>query len=332
VNDPALSKKDTGDFPALGTEFPSLGAAKEKKKKKQTMSLADFQSSGSGGRSSGRSYGDLPMGPRRFDINSLPTGPRVRGPGEEEDGPPMGGGFRGYGGDRDMDRRPSRYGDDRDRDDRRGPPRDRDDRDEMMPSRADEVDNWGAERKFVPSGDRGERRGGFGGGGGGGYREDRGFGGGFRDDREFGERRDRGPPTEREPSRADEVDNWGAERKFVPSGDREERRGFGGGFREERGFGERREERGFGERREGSFGRPPSRADEVDRWGGRQADDDGSERRERPRLKLKPRTKPVGESTKTKADEAIFGGAKPVDGAAKAADDVAKEVEEKLEV
>ena len=108
MNDPALSKKDTGDFPALGTEFPSLGAAKEKKKKKQTMSLADFQSSGSGGRSSGRSYGDLPMGPRRFDINSLPTGPRVRGPGEEEDGPPMGGGFRGYGGDRDMDRRPSR--------------------------------------------------------------------------------------------------------------------------------------------------------------------------------------------------------------------------------
>jgi hypothetical protein len=204
----------------------------------------------------------------------------------------------------------------------------------MMPSRADEVDNWGAERKFVPSGDREERRGGFGGGGGGGggYREDRGFGGGFRDDREFGERRDRGPPTEREPSRADEVDNWGAERKFVPSGDREERRGFGGGFREERGFGERREERGFGERREGSFGRPPSRADEVDRWGGRQADDDGSERRERPRLKLKPRTKPVGESTETKADEAIFGGAKPVDGAAKAADDVAKEVEEKLDV
>ena len=155
VNDPALSKKEAGDFPALGTEFPSLGAApKDKKKKKQTMSLADFQSSGSGGRSSGgrsSGYGDLPMGPRRFDLNSLPTGPRVRGPGEEEDGPPMGGGFRGYGGDRDMERRPSRYGDG----ERGGfgAPRERDD--EMMPSRADEVDNWGAERKFVPSGDRG---------------------------------------------------------------------------------------------------------------------------------------------------------------------------------
>lgn len=253
ANDPALSQKNTEEFPSLGTEFPSLGAApKDKKKKKQTMSLADFQSSGSGGRPS--SYGDLPTGPRsRVDLNSLPTGPRARGPGEEDLGPPMGGGFRGYGGDRDFERRPSRYGDG----DRRGPPRDRED--EMMPSRADEVDDWGSERKFVPS-DRGERR------------------------------------------------------------------GFGGGFREDRGFGDRREG-GFGDRREGGFGRAPSRADEVDRWGQRQTDnDDGGEKRERPRLKLKPRSKPVGEATEASTtNAAIFGGAKPVD-------TVAKEVEEKLAI
>ena len=306
ANDPALSQKNTEEFPSLGTEFPSLGAApKDKKKKKQTMSLADFQSSGSGGRPS--SYGDLPTGPRsRVDLNSLPTGPRARGPGEEDLGPPMGGGFRGYGGDRDFERRPSRYGDG----DRRGPPRDRED--EMMPSRADEVDDWGSERKFVPS-DRGERRG-FGGG----FRDDRGFGGGFREEREFGgDRRERGPLGEREPSRADEVDDWGSERKFVPS-DRGERRGFGGGFREDR---------GFGDRREGGFGRAPSRADEVDRWGQRQTDnDDGGEKRERPRLKLKPRSKPVGEATEASTtNAAIFGGAKPVD-------TVAKEVEEKLAI
>lgn len=48
------------------------------------------------------------------------------------------------------------------------------------------------------------------------------------------------------------------------------------------------------------------------------------EQRERPRLKLKPRSKPVEEIGGTKADSAIFGEAKPVDA-------VAKEVE-KLKV
>jgi len=210
--------------------------------------------------------------------------------------------------------------------------RDRDD--EMMPSRADEVDDWGAERKFVPS-DRQEPSRGFGGGfreggfreggfreggfreGGfreGGFREGGFREGGFREGgfREggFGDGDRRGPPRDREPrepSRADTVDDWGANRPAPRFDDRERR-----------------------EPRELREPRPPSRADEVDRWGPRKAEDDGGERRERPRLKLKPRSKPLGDGAERAGDASIFGEAKPV--STNEASDVAKDVEEKLRV
>lgn len=75
-------------------EFPSLGAAatvketKKDKKKKQTMSLADFVGGGTG--ASRRGIPD-------DSLLSLPTAPRPRAEGEEPSEPQLGGGFRGYG-------------------------------------------------------------------------------------------------------------------------------------------------------------------------------------------------------------------------------------------
>ena len=67
------------------------------------------------------------------------------------------------------------------------------------PSRADEVDDWGKNKSFVPSSSSSR---GFGGGG---FRErDAGGAGGFG----AGGFRDRSPPAFREPSRADTEDRW----------------------------------------------------------------------------------------------------------------------------
>lgn len=61
------------------------------------------------------------------------------------------------------------------------------------------------------------------------------------------------------PSRADEADDWGKTKAFVPSSSR-------GGFEERRGgFGDRREGGGFRDRSPGAY-REPSRADTEDRW------------------------------------------------------------------
>lgn len=100
----------------------------------------------------------------------------------------------------------------------------------------------------------------------------------------------------------------------MPAGREDRRGGFGDRMDRDRG------DRGFAPRE--------SRADTEDRWGRAPGPvaggDDG---RERPRLKLKPRTKPVEEvgADAPKGDKAIFGEAKPVD-------QVAKEVEDKLKV
>lgn len=97
---------------------------------------------------------------------------------------------------------------------------DRPPREPRGPSAADEVDDWGAKKSFVPS--EAPARG-FGGGGGfGGFRE--------RD----GERPAPEPREPRPLGAADLVDDWGAKKAFVPSEptpDRapRERRGFGGG-------------------------------------------------------------------------------------------------------
>lgn len=231
-------------------DFPTLGVAvtvkenKKEKKKKQTMSLGDFMSSGG---SSSRRYEDA--------VVNLPTAPRGRVEGEE-DSNPLGGGFRGYGGDRyggGGRGGGARFGDREDR----APRRERDEED-LGPSRADTADNWGAERKFVPGGggggDRYERRDSSAGG----FRDRGSFGGGFRD----GE--DRPPRREFDdgPSRADTGD-WGA-RQFVPSTSSrrsyDEPRGGSGGFRERESFRDRE-----GGRERESF-REPTKADTEDRW------------------------------------------------------------------
>lgn len=179
----------------------------------------------------------------------------------------------------------------------------------MGPSRADMADNWGAERKFVPSGPGDRGRGGLGGGSfRDGPRE-----GGFRDRSRWAgvgpgcrcsallcvqqvaaaaARRCRGPgrcclrlrsssglradpkpaaclpASSRDefggPSRADETDDWGKTKQFVPSsrGGFEDRRGgFGGGFRDRDGS----RDGGFRDRSPPAF-REPSKADTEERW------------------------------------------------------------------
>lgn len=100
-----------------------------------------------------------------------------------------------------------------------------------------------------------------------------GFGGGFRDrDGGFGERRgggfgDRPPREERPISEADTADDWGAGRKYQPSGaDSADRRGAGGGFG---GFKDRAPPSG-----PARFNDEPSRADAGD-WGARRSTPDG---------------------------------------------------------
>jgi len=234
--------------------------------------------------------------PRADLLMSLPTAPRARQEGDHDlaDEEKLGGAFKSYGGGGS-----GRY----EREDR---PR-RQQREDDMPSRADAVGDWGAERKFVPSGrDTNDRRG---------------FSGSFKDDR---------APREREgPSRADLANDWGANRPRAPS-----------------------PSRGHGGRRDGSRERV-SRADLEDRWGRRPdaaptAFDDrvphGSEvswrsresdrdeaPRERPRLKLKPRTKPVASNcTETSGNRAIFGDAKPTEETSKERQE-ADSVTEKIE-
>ncbi|KAL4457949.1 hypothetical protein ABPG75_012814 [Micractinium tetrahymenae] len=236
-------------FPVLGAakraddDFPDLSAAakvkeskKDKKKKeaKQKLSLTDFLKSDVGGGGSTAAFGASRRGGGGdVDLLSLPTAPRPRAEGEEPAGPRLGGAFGGFGG-REGGR--GRFGDD----DRR-PGREED----QGPSRAEMSDNWGADRKFAPNDDRG--RGGFGGGfreREGGFRE-----GGFRD-------RSREGGFGDGPSRADEVDDWGKTKSYVPSsrGGFEDRPRGGGGFGG-----------GFRERSPGGF-REPSRADTEDRW------------------------------------------------------------------
>ncbi|KAL3682478.1 hypothetical protein R1sor_000500 [Riccia sorocarpa] len=239
---------------ALPSEaFPSLEAsvaAKPKKKKAQTFSISEFATGvyvGPGGRTR-QSMSDSQRLTTE-EMMLLPTAPRERT--DEETGG-LGRGFRDYGarggdrlgfGDRGSDREPRDRsfggGFDRgDREDRREP---RDD----GPSRADEADNWGATKKApTPSfggsashGDRGGRAGGY-------------------DDPERNERR----MSDRDlPSRADEVDNWGQNKKFVPmpaDGYGERRGGRGVGFEERRGGGGFDDGHGV-----------MSRADESANWG-----------------------------------------------------------------
>ncbi|KAL1201034.1 Eukaryotic translation initiation factor 4B1 [Cardamine amara subsp. amara] len=202
----ATAAADTQSFPSL-----KEAASNAKSKKKKKMTLPEFTKgtyTAPGGRSS--------IGLTQQEILQLPTGPRQRSEEEMQPGR-LGGGFSSYGGDRsggrmgrdrnDSDgswggggggRRPYGGGFD---DDRRG----NQSRvsDFPQPSRADEVDDWGKDKKSIPSFDQGRqggRYGGLGGGGGGGGS----FGGGGGSSYGGGG------------SRADDVDNWGAGKRQAP--------------------------------------------------------------------------------------------------------------------
>ncbi|CAD7701444.1 unnamed protein product [Ostreobium quekettii] len=254
--------------------FPSLGdAAKVKtpKKKKggQKMTLGEFV--GKSGAPSRRRIGPM-MSDQEIAMN-LPTGPRERGPGEEDGGWGQGG-RSGFGGGY----RSGGFGDREDRG-----------RDDMGPSRADEADNWGSQKQFVPSsGGYGSRPGGYGGGGFSSYDRPRSSAGSRYDDAPM--------------ARASDSDNWSRDNRFEPSRDSQRgRSGFGGGFYEppppRRGYGFRdRDDRGM---RGGGFGdRDPMRT-EGGSWTRARSYTPNSEGPgedgggERPRLNLAPRKKPL---------------------------------------
>ncbi|KIY92024.1 hypothetical protein MNEG_15938 [Monoraphidium neglectum] len=304
--------------------FPALSAAKEAPKKKgkaKPVPLGAFLG-GSAAASARTNLDDKAI------LLALPKS-STGAPREEGQGGGIGGAFREYGGDRggarrggfgDRDREgggderpgrePSRADEDKDwgasrkftpseaggggsrgfggggfGGERRGGAgggerggfEDRPPRREAGPSAADEADDWGATRKFQPS-TEGERRGGGGGfgGGGGGFRD--------RDGPRDGPRGD-GPERRRfdEPSRAD-TDDWATRRAPPPADDRaapSARRpgfGFSGSSAAD---GEDRWARGTG------AAPPPSSSGGAD----------AGPARERPRLNLAPRTKPVASPT-----------------------------------
>lgn len=256
------------EFPSLGADFPSLGAAvtqKKERKKKQTMSLGEFVSGGSQ--------------PRADLLMSLPTAPRARkGDATEGEEETLGGAFKSYGGGQQQ----------RGRFEREDRPR-RQPREDDMPSRADAVNDWGAERKFMPSG-RGDS-------------ERRGFGGSFRE-------REERPPRDG-PSRADLVDDWGANRPRMPS-PHGERRGRRDGSRERVSKADLEDRWGHkSDAAPTAFDDRPRRTLD-DNWRGSDAHNGSSEEapRERPKLKLKPRSKPL-EANDTVERSAIFGDARP---------------------
>ncbi|KAF7841151.1 eukaryotic translation initiation factor 4B3 [Senna tora] len=259
-----LEQKDKNESAAASEkpDFPSLAAAvatKSKKKKGQTISLADFAAYG-GPKPSHTSQSDSLT---HEDLLVLPTGPRQRTAEElERDrGGRLGGGFRSYGGSYDRSNRNSggdessnsRWGSSRVSSDepRRNGSFGRDSNREIAPSRADEIDNWAAAKKS-PVGNGYERR----------ERER----GGFFDSQ----------------SKADESDSWVSNKSYAPS----EGRRFGsngGGFERERRV-------GFG-----SSGGADS--DNWNRKKGEFNGGGGSDRTEpaggRPRLNLQPRSLPL---------------------------------------
>ncbi|GMJ03572.1 hypothetical protein like AT4G38710 [Hibiscus trionum] len=186
-------------------DFPSLAAAattKTKKKKGQTLSLAEF--------THGSAKLSEPTRLTHEEVLALPTGPRQRAP-EELDRNRLGGGFKSYGSNRYS----NSNGDDSPSNSRWGSSRvsSRDSNREITTSRADEIDNWVSVKKSTPTGN------GFSGGL---ERRERGSGGGGFFDSQ---------------SKADEVDNWAASKSNnrSPNG-APPPRSFGGGFEKRSSF------------------------------------------------------------------------------------------------
>ncbi|CAL9159797.1 unnamed protein product [Musa hybrid cultivar] len=193
-------------------DFPSLAAAasstsKKKKKKAQALTLAEFTtgkpvSHGAGGRPLSSSSKGL----SRDELLLLPTGPRERSAEELERSSSRGFGYSSYGGARGRasvsgeDSGPTRWGSSRDSDDPRtdgfggaGGGSNRD----LLPSRADEIDDWGAAKKSVAL-----------------ERWERGGGGSFFDSQ----------------ARADESDTWISSKSTAPPAEGRRIGGGGGGF------------------------------------------------------------------------------------------------------
>ncbi|KAJ4761960.1 Eukaryotic translation initiation factor 4B1 [Rhynchospora pubera] len=120
------SASSTQNFPSLKEAAATAG--KSKKKKQQTLSLAEFTT------------GSYNKGLTHDELVRLPTGPRERS-AEELDRSRLGGGFRNYGGGDGFRRRDG--SDDE--------PRRRQSREPEFdqPSRADEVDNWARDKKTL---------------------------------------------------------------------------------------------------------------------------------------------------------------------------------------
>lgn len=277
-------------------DYPSLAAAvsTKTKKKPQTLSLKEFTTYG----------GPKPMGLTPDELLVLPTGPRERS-AEELDRNTLGGGFRSYGGGA-RDDQPRRQGN-----------FSRDSNREFTPSRADEIDNWGAGKKL--SVNNGFER-----------RERRGF---FEDSQ----------------SRADEVDNWSAKKSFVlPSEPRknDKRGSFGtdsiNGGADSDNWVIRKEDEGrkFGgsfdslRERRGGF---ESNGSDSENWG-RKREEVTNGGGGRPRLNLQPRTLPVGEGQKSDIGSLVkpkgsnpFGEARPREEVLKEKGHDWKEIEEKLD-
>ncbi|KAE9447374.1 hypothetical protein C3L33_20748, partial [Rhododendron williamsianum] len=303
---------------ASASDFPSLAAAastKTKKKKPQSMTLSEFAKPAT--------YQKPAQALTHVDLTMLPTGPRER-TAEELDRSRLGGGFRSYGMGRDNESSSSKWGgggsSSRASDEM---PR-RQDR-ELAPSRADEVDDWGATKKSVS-------------------------GNGF-DRRERGERGERGGFFGSE-SRADESDNWGAKKSFVPSEGRRERRVVGfesSGGADSGNWLKKKEEEGGRKVGGGAFdslrerrGGLDSNGGDSENWGKKRGEEGIGSGGVRPRLNLQPRTLPVrvdvsqqnggGGATppKPKGVSNPFGEARPREEVLKEKGKDWKEVDEKL--
>ncbi|URE02186.1 Eukaryotic translation initiation factor 4B [Musa troglodytarum] len=257
-------------------DFPSLAAAasstSKKKKKAQALTLAEFTtgkpvSHGAGGRPLSSSSNGL----TRDEFLILPTGPRERSAEELERSSSRGFGYSSYGGARGRasvsgeESGPTRWDSSRDSDDPRrdgfggaGGGSNRD----LLPSRADEIDDWGAAKKSVAL----ERR-------------EMGGGGSFFDSQ----------------SRADESDRWISNKSTAPPAEGRRIGGGGGGFEMFK-----REGSNSGGADSETWGRKKDFGD-SDTW--RREDEIGSGGRRR--LVLQPRSLPLsnGEQVQGKQDE-----------------------------
>nr|XP_010934180.1 eukaryotic translation initiation factor 4B3 [Elaeis guineensis] len=289
-------------------DFPSLAAATKisKKKKSQRLSLAEFTTGSAVTHGAGRLQSSSSSKGRTTDeLLVLPTGPRERSTEEIERYSSRGFGYSSYGGGAggrgriSGDDSNSRWGSSRASDEPRGPsyggPGSGSNRD-LGPSRADEIDDWGAAKKSVVS-----------------------------------ERRERGGGIFDSHSRADESNNWISNKSAAPPSDG--RRTNGGSFdgpRERRG--------GFDKfKREGSNGGPDS-----DTWVKKREEASSGGR---PRLALQPRPlhlakgsneelsrgeQPKGPTEKSKGSNP-FGGARPREEVLSEKGQDWKKIDEKLE-